>query len=78
MCVIFLYVVDYDCVMFWVGLWLVMFSSVFIVGVSGVLGLWLNIGYGLLGFIFFFVIVNIVVELVSGCVSLLLLEGLGF
>jgi D-amino-acid dehydrogenase len=67
---------DYDQATPWAGLRPATPSGAPILGVSGVPGLWLNVGHGALGFTFSFATANIVAELVSGRASPLPLDGL--
>ncbi|RZJ08438.1 MAG: FAD-dependent oxidoreductase [Rubrivivax sp.] len=67
---------DYDRATPWAGLRPATPSGAPILGVSGVPGLWLNVGHGALGFTFSFATANIVAELVSGRASPLPLQGL--
>lgn len=73
---LFLGVGDVLCVLFWIGLCLMMLDGMFIVGQMFVCGLWFNMGYGMLGWIMVCGLGKLLLDLVFGCLFVICLDDL--
>lgn len=76
MCDWFLLVGDFDDVQFWVGCCFMMFDGLFLLGFMLVCNLFLNLGYGLIGWVMLLGFGCVVVDFIMGILLVIDFDGL--